>query len=784
MNRIVLKGDQDEQITNRPPVTGRSGTNTPMGDRLTTVLRHYRRRAGLTQEALAERSGVSVSTIRGIETGKRRNPQLASVRQLAAALGLQPREQNELLSAASGTPEQSASPVPRQLPSDVIGFVGRADELGQLDAVLHTAGREPSAVVISAVSGTAGVGKTALAVHWAHRVAERFADGQLYANLRGFDAGGSVVEPAEVVCGFLDALGVTPQRMPAGTDAQVGLYRSLMAGRRMLVMLDNARDAGQVRPLLPGAAGCLVVVTSRNQLMSLVATNNAHPLTLDLLSVAEAEQLLAGRLGRKRIAAEPDAVAAIIDHCARLPLALAVVAARAATRPTFPLSALVAELHQADGNLDGLAGTEPSTDVRSVFSWSYQALSPGAARTFRLLGLYWGAEIGLATVASLTGLPTASARQLLTELSGAHLITEHLPGRYTYHDLLRGYAAQQASTIDSEDERTAALRRVLDHYLHTAYRAALLFYPHRRPIGLPAPQPGITVTELADHGQALVWFTEEHSTIVAAAQHALVQGHLTHAWQLAWALSDFLDRSGHWSEQAEVQRTALAAADRLGDLEAQAHARRGMARACSRLGAYQDTYTHLSAALEALKGLADTAGQAHIHLNFTETLLPEGKPAEALAHAMTALELSTATGDRVSQSTALNGIGWCHALLGDYEQTLAFCGRALDVHVELGARLYEADTLDSLGYAHQHLGHHADAVDCYQRAAAINREFGDRVKLVEALTHLGEAHLAAGEVDAARSAWREALSTLDAIGSPDTGQLRAKLLTLPVVNEQ
>ncbi|MFB9909639.1 ATP-binding protein [Allokutzneria oryzae] len=751
-----------------------------MGEQLADVLRYHRRRAGLTQEELAERSGVSVRTIRGIESGKRPNPQLASVRQLVTALDLQPNEQNELLSAATGASEQSASPVPRQLPSDVVGFVGRATELGRLDSMLHTAGREQSAVVISAVSGTAGVGKTALAVHWAHRVADHFTDGQLYVNLRGFDASGAMVEPAEAVRGFLDALGVPPQRIPADVDAQVGLYRSLVAGRRMLVMLDNARDADQVRPLLPGTAGCLVVVTSRNQLTSLMATHNAHPLSLDLLSATEAEQLLAGRLGRTRTAAEADAVAAIIDHCARLPLALAVVAARAATRPTFPLSALVAELREADGNLDGLAGTEPSTDVRSVFSWSYQALSPGAARAFRLLGLHWGAEFGLAGVASLTGLPTATARQLLTELTGAHLITENLTGRYTFHDLLRDYAAQQTSTIDSADERTAAVLRLRDHYLHTAYLAALLFYPQRRPIELPASQPGTTRTELADLGQALTWFTQEHATVVAAARQALAQGHLAHAWRLAWALSDFLDRSGHWSEQAEVQRTALTAADQLGDLQAQAHARRGLARACSRLGAYQDTYTHLSAALEVLEELADTAGQAHIHLNFTETLLLEGKPAEALAHAMTALELSSAIDDRVGRSVALNGIGWCHALLGDYEQTLAFCGQALEVHVELGARSYEANALDSLGYAHQHLGHHAEAVDCYQRAATINRELGDQINLAEALTHLGEAQLAAGEVDAAHHAWSGALTALDTIDSPDAEQLRARLLTLPV----
>ncbi|SDC34260.1 helix-turn-helix domain-containing protein [Actinokineospora iranica] len=270
-----------------------------MGDRLAAALLHHRRRAGLTQEALSERSGVSVRTIRAIESGNRPNPQLASVRQLVTALDLPPHTQSELLAAATGAPEQ-VSPVPRQLPPDVVGFVGRADELGRLDAMLDSVDREQSAVVISAVAGTAGVGKTTLALHWAHRTADRFPDGQLYVNLRGFDARGAMVEAAEAVRGFLDALGVPPRRVPVGIDAQVGLYRSLVADRHMLVMLDNARDADQVRPLLPGTAGCVVVVTSRNHLASLVATHNAHLLPLDLLTVADAELLLARRLGRGR----------------------------------------------------------------------------------------------------------------------------------------------------------------------------------------------------------------------------------------------------------------------------------------------------------------------------------------------------------------------------------------------------------------------------------------------------------------------------------------------------
>lgn len=334
------------------------------------------------------------------------------------------------------------------------------------------------------VSGTAGVGKTSLAVRWAHRVRDELAGGQLYVNLRGFDPAGVPVAPAEAVRGFLDAFEVPMPRIPAGFEAQVGLCRSLLANQRVLMVLDNARDAEQVRRLLPGSPTCLVLVTSRDALVGLVA-EGARPLTVDLLDSDEARELLVGRLGAGRLGAEPRAVDEIIGLCARLPLALAVVADRAATYPTFGLAALAGELRDARGSLDEFAGADPTTDSGAVFSWSYLQLSPSAARLFRLFGLHSGPDIGTRAAASLAALPAGQVRPLLAELARARLITEHSPGRYTCHDLLRAYASELAAVLDPELDRHAATRRLLTHYLHTTNDADRLLDPSR------AEPPGV-----------------------------------------------------------------------------------------------------------------------------------------------------------------------------------------------------------------------------------------------------------------------------------------------------
>jgi DNA-binding SARP family transcriptional activator/tetratricopeptide (TPR) repeat protein len=660
-----------------------------------------------------------------------------------------------------GTNEPAPPAVPAQLPPDVHGFSGRHRELDRLDAL------RADAVVISAVSGTAGVGKTALAVHWAHRIAGRYPDGQLYVNLRGFDPTGAALPPADALRLLLSALEVPPRRIPADIDARTGLYRSLLAGKRMLVLLDNARDAEQVRPLLPGAPGCLTIVTSRNELTSLVATEGAHPLALDLLTADEAHQLLARRLGPARLAAEPDAVDAIVTACAGLPLALAIVAARAATRPAVPLATLADQLR--DRALGALGTTDPATDLRAVFSWSYRTLGPDAARLFRLLGLAPGTDIAAPAAANLAGIPVAEAGRLLAELTEGNLLTESVPGRYTFHDLLRAYATELAHAVDHPDDRAAAERRLLDHYLHTACTAALLLNPHRDPIAVDPDQPPVELTD------ALGWFTVEQPALVAAVQRAVDLGLDRHAWRLAWALADFLERQGHWQDWMDTWHIALAAARRRDDRPSQAHAHHSLASACTRLGRYPDAHGHLNQALDLYTRLGDRTGQAHTHNNLALAYEQQGRPAAALDESERSLALYRAAGHQEGQARALNNIGWCLALLGEHTRALAAGREALALSERIGHRHGQAIALDTLGYVEERLGRYPDAVVSYRRSAELFRDLGDRYQHAATLIKLGDADMATGEPAAARDAWRAALAILTDLDHPDAETVRAKL---------
>ncbi|MEU7586851.1 BTAD domain-containing putative transcriptional regulator [Micromonospora sp. NPDC049230] len=685
-------------------------------------------------------------------------------------------------SAPAGEVVVARASAPAQLPPAVRAFAGRHVELRWLDERLGRPGApDPQTMVIAALSGTPGVGKTTLAVHWAHQVADRFPDGQLYVNLRGFDAGGAVLDPADAIRGFLDALGVPVERVPAGLPAQAALYRSVLTGRRTLVLLDNARDAEQVRPLLPGSAGCLAVVTSRNQLTSLVAGEGAHPLALDLLPAGEARDLLARRLGSDRVANEPTAVNQIIASCARLPLALAVATSRAATRPGFPLAALAGELREAADALDAFDGGDPTTDVRAVFSWSYRALSPAAGRMFRLLGLHPGPDIAVPAAASLAGTPLREARSLLTELTRTHLLIEHTPGRYAFHDLLRVYASELTHDLDSDDERQRAVRRALDSYLHVAYAGARLLQPFRDPIDLGIAHPGVTAVAPADAEQAMAWFVAEHPVLLNVISRAADDGLYAHAWRLAWTMADFFDRKGHWQDWVATHETALTAADLLADSWAAASVRRGLGRARAQLGQFTEAHAQLRQAARLYARLGDVTGQAHVARSIAWVCARQGRHREGLSHAQHALRLCEAIGDRALRARALNSVGWQYAQLRDHRAALRHCRRALHLLRAVGDRFGEANTWDSIGYAHHHLGDYPQATACYQRAVELFRDLGDRYYEADTLTHAGESYQAAGDPEAARLAWLRALDILAALGHPDADRLRATLRHHPSV---
>ncbi|MEJ3745620.1 BTAD domain-containing putative transcriptional regulator [Actinomycetes bacterium KLBMP 9797] len=712
----------------------------------------------------------------------------AAVRQrLADELGTDPGAQLRDLHQAilrgearqARTARERTTVAPAQLPPDLTAFTGRDREMRRLDELAAPArsgaggAGQPTIVVID---GTAGIGKTTLAVHWAHRVADRFPDGQLYLNLRGFDPTAAPLTPPEAVRGFLDAFEVPPERIPASFAAQVGLYRSVLARRRVLVVLDNARDAEHVRPLLPAAPGCLIIVTSRNRLPGLMVAEGAHPLTVGLPSAVEAGELFAGRAGQRRVAAESDAVAEIVRACARLPLALAMVAARAASHPEFSLAALADELRAArGGGLDAFTGADPGSDLRALFSWSYLQLNPPAARLFRLLGLHIGADITAAAAASLAGEEPRSARRSLAELAAAHLVTEHTPGRYALHDLLRAYAGELARAHDTESGRGAAIRRVLDHYLHAAHAAALLLNPHRHPIVLVPSRPGVTREHLAGAESAFAWFGAEHAVLMAALRHAASAGLDTHAWQLAWTLTTFCDRRGLWHDWAAVHEVALAAAHRGSDVAGQAHAHRGLALANSRLGRDDEAAAHLRQALDFFGRLGDDIGRAHTHLHLAWSWERHGGYQEAISHARQALALHRAAGNVAGQASVRNALGWFFTRLGNHRSALTHCEQALNLFRQLGSRVGEAASWDSLGHAHHHLGQHQHATTCFQHALALFEAQADRYQQAQTLIHLGDNHHAAGGRDSAHRAWRQALDILDDLGHHDAEQLRDRL---------
>jgi len=500
-----------------------------------------------------------------------------------------------------------------------------------------------------------------------------------------------------------------------------------------------------------------VLVTSRNRLSGLVAAAGAHPIPLDLLTVDEARDLLARRIGIRRVAAEPDATDEIITYCVRLPLALAIVAANAATQPRLPLAAIAADLRDNHGRLGVLStGDTASTDLRAVFSWSYRTLTPAAARLFRLLGLHPGPDLTAPAAASLAALPVVEVRTLLAELARANLLAEHLPGRYTFHDLLRAYATDLAHTTDPEDQRRAASLRILDHYLHTAHTADQLLHPTRDPIILTPPQPGVIPEAPANHEQALAWFTAEHAVLLATIDHAAATGFNSHTWQLAWTLDDFLDRQGHWHDWAATCRAAVAAAEQLADPTAQARAHRILASAYTRLGRLDDAHPQLRHALDLYHRAGDGAGQAHTHVQLALVGEQQGRHTDALHHARQALDLYRDAGHRRGQAHAA-------------------CQQALTLQQELDDRTGQANTWDSLGYAHHHLRHYSQAITCYQHAIDLFRDLGDRSYEAATLNHLGDTHHTTGNPQAARIAWQQALTILDQLDYANTEHVRTKL---------
>lgn len=767
---LLRRGEPDALID---PLT-RLADDHPLDEPVAAVLLHAMAAAGRGAQALTYYAQLRdrLADALGVDPG-------VELRQLHRAIlrgeitGPAPEVSPVPAGAGIVAPSRPDRPVPAQLPSDVRGFAGRRVELTRLDALRASAEERPGAVPLAVLSGAGGVGKTALAVHWAHRVTGHFPDGQLYANLEGYGHSGVVRSAEQVVRGFLAALGVPPREVPADEQAQTALYRSLLAGRRVLVLLDNARDAAQVRPLLPGAASCLVLVTSRDRLTGLVATEGAEAVVLDLLSAEDAQALLYARIGA-RARAERAAVDELVRLCDRLPLALVVVAARAVVRPQLPLAELGAQL-RAGSRLDGLDTGDHDSSVRAALSWSYRLLSAPTARLFRLVGGSTDVTVSTAAGVSLVGAGRRAVQAAFAELADAHLMLERAPDRYAMHDLLRAFAAELSAEHDPAGDRAEARGRLFDHYLHSAHAAAVLLHPHWDPITLAPAVAGVRPEKFGDHDEAVAWFTRERDVLIALVERCAASGADRHAWQLAWSLTSFLDRQGGWHDQLAVQRTALAAARRGAAVVGQAHAHRSLARAQARLGRLDEAPGQLQRALELFRELGDLANQAHTCLDLAEVADREGRRAEVVQQAEAALALYREAGHRYGQAMALNAVGWYQAQLGAHDTAVEACQQALELLREFDDRQGQAPTWDTLGYAQHRAGRPAEAVVAYRHALALYREFQDRYYEADTLGHLAEAQVDAGDPAEAARSWRTALGILDELGHPDAAQVRRRL---------
>ncbi len=607
------------------------------------------------------------------------------------------------LPSATG-PTASQAYVPQQLPVASPHFTGRTTELKQLSELLDRAAEPGLTAPVCAISGPAGVGKTALALHWAYNLAGQFPDGQLYVNLRGFDPSGAPVPPGEALRGFLAALDVGSAEIPADVTSQTAMYRSILAGQRILVVLDNALDASQVRPLLPGGAACCAVVTSRVRLTSLAVAEGAQLIPLGVLTDPEAWELLASRLGPERLGAEPAAANELIGLCARLPLALSIAAARIAVLSEVSIAVLVDQLRDMRGRLDVLSTEDADTSVRAAFSWSYRSLSGSAVRMFRLLSLPSGPDMSVPAAASLAAVSLPAARTALGELSRSQLIVEHLPGRFAFHDLLRVYAGERAAAEESAAARAVATRQILDWYLYAASAAARTIDPVRRHVSLPAERPPGEQLTFDGYEQALAWLEAERANLSEAVELAGRAGAHEIAWKLPIELWDLYNLGSHWADWIAADRTALASARLLRDRHAEGWVLNHLATAYVQSGELGVAISCFRQALDLRRTMGDRLAEGGILGNLGKAYADACRPEESVACLQQALEIFRATGQPSLQGRVLMTMSEAQLQLGQTEDALSSAVQSADLCLQSGDRLTHAGALVYLAACCQRLG--------------------------------------------------------------------------------
>jgi DNA-binding SARP family transcriptional activator len=659
-------------------------------------------------------------------------------------------------------------PAPAQLSHDIPDFTGRTAELTELLAA--------DASPIRVITGIAGVGKTALALHAAHRMRSRFPDGQLYVDLRGFDAEHSPLAPVEALGRFLTAMGVPAQLIPADTDERAALYRSAIAGKRLLLMLDNAASPDQVRPLLPGTATTVVLVTSRSTLTGLSVREGAHRITLSALPPGDAVALVSRIVGQRRATAEPAAVAELAELCGYLPLALRIAGQRVVGNPGLALAELAREL--AAERLDVLVteGDETSA-VRAAFSWSYQSLAPELARAFRLLGLHSTPEFGLQAAAALLGVDADRARRLLGALSGGHLLQDNGKGRYQYHDLMRAYAVERAVAEESDRDCGDAVRRCLTWYVSAASAAGEVLVPHRQRAELDLPAD-VEPEVFRSMAQALEWYETEHANLVAVQRQAVDLGERTIAWQLPVAMWDFFYLRSQWTDWIGTHELGLTAVRATGDRVGEAGVLTSLGHAYLEVGRLDDALAVTRLGLSVWREVGHRWGEGiAVHI-LGGVHQAAGRLHASVEHYRRALTVHTEIDNQWGIGWTLAVLGTAYHSLGDYEPALDTLRQARSVWQDLGDRYGEGFVLNDLGETLLELGRFGEAVEHYRLAAELNREIGNEWSEAMALTGLGDAMRTMGQPDAAAASWRDALAIMRDLGDPRAESLRSRLAGL------